>query len=49
MAKIKTNIQSLQDLEDEMLDDEYFYVKHKEKIKKKKTKADDEEGTVSKD
>jgi hypothetical protein len=49
MGKIKTNIQSLQDLEDEMLDDEYFYVKHKEKIKKKKTKADDEEGTVSKD
>jgi hypothetical protein len=47
MGKIKTNIQSLQDLEDEMLDDEYFYIKHKEKMKKKKTKTNDEEGTVS--
>jgi hypothetical protein len=49
MGKIKTNIQSLQDLRDEMMDDEYFYVQHKEKMKRKKTKTNDEKGTVSED
>lgn len=49
MGKIKLNLQSIQDLEDEMLDDEYFYVQHKEKMKRKKPNKNDEERTVSKD
>jgi len=49
MGKIKINLQSLQDLEDELLDDEYFYSQHKEKMKRKKPKSNDEEGTVSED
>jgi hypothetical protein len=47
MGKIKINLYSLKDLEDEFLDEEHFYSKSKEKIKKKKTKDNDDEGTVS--
>jgi hypothetical protein len=47
MGRIKINLKSLKDLEDEFLDDEYFYEK-KTKIKKKKPN-NDEERTVSED
>jgi hypothetical protein len=49
MGKIKLNLQSLQDLEDELLDDEYFYAQHKEKMKRKKPKNNDEEGKIPED
>lgn len=48
MGKIKLNLQSLQDIEDELLDDEYFY-ETKQKIKKKKLNNDSKGRAVSED